>query len=77
MCKGPTLTIMHSNEEPNSFFGGMAASSWNSSEKYGFVILKKNAVGYLKLKLKNKSKHKNSNNTIYRVNLHQWKCINK
>ena len=25
---------MHSNEEPNSFFGGMAASSWNSSGYY-------------------------------------------
>ena len=34
MCKGPTLTIMHSNEEPNSFFGGMAASSWNSSNDW-------------------------------------------
>ena len=22
--------IMHSAEEPNSFFGGMAANSWNS-----------------------------------------------
>ena len=71
MCKGPTLIIMHSNEEPNSFFGGMAAFSWNSSGKIGFVILKKNAVGYLKLKFK-----KNSNIkiviTIYRVNLHKW-----
>ena len=34
MCKGPTLTIMQSNEEPNSFFGGMAASSWNSSANF-------------------------------------------
>ena len=25
---------MHSNEEPNSFFGGMAAPSWNSNGKY-------------------------------------------
>ena len=25
---------MHSNEEPNSFFGGMAAPSWNSKGKY-------------------------------------------
>ena len=24
---------MHSNEEPNSFFGGMAAPSWNSNAK--------------------------------------------
>ena len=23
---------MHSNEEPNSFFGGMAAPSWNSND---------------------------------------------
>ena len=28
---GPTLMIMHSFEEPNSFFGGMAATSWNSN----------------------------------------------
>ena len=25
--------IMHSNKEPNSFFGGMAVPSWNSSWK--------------------------------------------
>ena len=25
--------IMHSNEEPNSFFGGMAVPSWNSEGK--------------------------------------------
>ena len=25
--------IMHSNEEPNSFFGGMAVPSWNSEKK--------------------------------------------
>ena len=31
---GPTLVIMHSNEEPNSFFGGMAAPDWNSEGKY-------------------------------------------
>ena len=31
--EGSTLVIMHSNKEPNSFFGGMAASSWNSEEK--------------------------------------------
>ena len=24
---------MHSNEEPNSFFGGMAAPEWNSNKK--------------------------------------------
>ena len=27
---GSTLVIMHSAEEPNSFFGGMAVPSWNS-----------------------------------------------
>ena len=26
--------IMHSNEEPNSFFGGIAAPSWNSKDEY-------------------------------------------
>ena len=26
--------IMHSNEEPDSFFGGMAAPKWNSEGKY-------------------------------------------
>ena len=26
--------IMHSNSEPNSFFGGMAAPSWNSKLNY-------------------------------------------
>ena len=25
---------MHSAEEPNSFFGGMAANSWNSKDDY-------------------------------------------
>ena len=25
---------MHSAEEPNSFFGGMAAPEWNSESKY-------------------------------------------
>ena len=25
---------MHSNKEPNSFFGGMAASSWDSENGY-------------------------------------------
>ena len=25
---------MHSAEEPNSFFGGMAAPEWNSEDKY-------------------------------------------
>ena len=30
---GSTLVLMHSNEEPNSFFGGMAAPSWNSKEE--------------------------------------------
>ena len=25
---------MHSAEEPNSFFGGMAANSWNSEDDY-------------------------------------------
>ena len=25
---------MHSNKEPNSFFGGMAAPSWNSMGEY-------------------------------------------
>ena len=34
ILKGPTLVIMQSNEEPNSFFGRMAASSWNSQGKY-------------------------------------------
>ena len=31
---GSTLVIMHSAEEPNSFFGGMAAPEWNSEGKY-------------------------------------------
>ena len=31
---GSTLVIMHSAEEPNSFFGGMAASEWNSEGSY-------------------------------------------
>ena len=26
--------IMHSNKEPNSFLGGMAAPSWDSKKKY-------------------------------------------
>ena len=26
--------IMHSNIEPNSFFGGMAAPSWDSKSKF-------------------------------------------
>ena len=26
--------IMYSNSEPNSFFGGMAAPSWNSEDYY-------------------------------------------
>ena len=30
---GSTLVIMHSAEEPNSFFGGMAAPEWNSEGK--------------------------------------------
>ena len=30
---GPTLVIMHSNNEPNTFFGGMALSSWQSPDK--------------------------------------------
>ena len=30
---GSTLVIMHNAEEPNSFFGGMAAPSWNSESK--------------------------------------------
>ena len=25
---------MHSNQEPNSFFGGMTAPSWNSNDTY-------------------------------------------
>ena len=25
---------MHSNDEPNSFFGGMAAPSWNSDYEW-------------------------------------------
>ena len=32
---GSTLVIMHSNKEPNSIFGGMAAPSWNSNSKNG------------------------------------------
>ena len=32
---GSTLVIMHSNKEPNSIFGGMAAPSWNSNSEYG------------------------------------------
>ena len=31
--KGSTLVIMHSNEEPNCFFGGMAAPQWESPKK--------------------------------------------
>ena len=31
---GLTLAIMHSNDEPNSIFGGMAAPSWNSKNEY-------------------------------------------
>ena len=34
ILKGSTLVIMQSNKEPNSFFGGMAVSSWNSQGKY-------------------------------------------
>ena len=31
---GSTLVIMHSNDEPNCFFGGMAAPEWNSEGYY-------------------------------------------
>ena len=31
---GSILVIMHSAEEPNSFFGGMAALEWNSEGKH-------------------------------------------
>lgn len=32
--KGSTLIIMHSKEESDSFFGGIALSSWDSNNKY-------------------------------------------
>ena len=35
---GSTLVIMHSNDEPNSIFGGMAAPSWNSNKKDGEYV---------------------------------------
>ena len=35
---GSTLVIMHSDKEPNSIFGGMAAPSWNSNRKNGEYV---------------------------------------
>ena len=35
--KGPTLVILQSNEEPKSFFGGMAVSSWKSFDANDWV----------------------------------------
>ena len=32
--KGSTLVIMRSIEEPHCLFGGMAAPSWDSSNKF-------------------------------------------
>ena len=29
---------MHSDKEPNSIFGGMAAPSWNSNSEYGEYV---------------------------------------
>eukprot|EP00828_Plagiopyla_frontata_P027820 TRINITY_DN3608_c0_g4_i2.p2 TRINITY_DN3608_c0_g4~~TRINITY_DN3608_c0_g4_i2.p2 ORF type:complete len:147 (+),score=11.69 TRINITY_DN3608_c0_g4_i2:368-808(+) len=61
--KGSTLVIMHSNDEPNSLFGGMAAPSWNSQSNW--IADPVGECSWLfKIEVEESMIH-----------LHQWKCI--
>eukprot|EP00828_Plagiopyla_frontata_P023681 TRINITY_DN3027_c0_g1_i6.p2 TRINITY_DN3027_c0_g1~~TRINITY_DN3027_c0_g1_i6.p2 ORF type:complete len:159 (+),score=25.22 TRINITY_DN3027_c0_g1_i6:545-1021(+) len=56
---------MHSNKEPNSFFGGMAVPSWNS-EKKDIADPAGECSWLFKIEVGESMLH-----------LHQWKCIKK
>ena len=72
---GSTLVIMHSAEEPNSFFGGMAAPEWNSCDN----SIEDPVVGECSWIFKLEAAENKYFVFIYyneRVDIHKWECIN-
>ena len=68
---------MRSNSEPNCFFGGMAVPSWQSSDKAHWASDPAEYSSWLfKIELEGEQLTQLYNH-IDRLNLHQWKCIQK
>ena len=73
---GSTIVIMHSSEEPNSFFGGMAAPEWNSYNN----SIEDPVVGECSWLFKLEAGENKYFVFIYyneRVDIHKWECINR
>ena len=64
---------MHSSEEPNSFFGGMAAPEWNSLNNY--VADPANECSWLFKLEAGENKYYFLFIIIKRIDIHKWECI--